>query len=128
MENGACKIGAGHKSRRGRRPCLGGEEGWDRADLSNNGAVGGPRGSAGWLGPALTWAVMEAWERGSAPVMSQERQAAGPPGLRARPGSYQLVSAGGAGALLGDTHAEAGQAAVRVAGACRKWWAGTGCR
>lgn len=69
------------------------------------------------MGPALTWAVMEAWEQGSAPAMSQERQAADPPGLRAHPGSYQLASVGGAGALLGDTHAEAGQAAVRVAGA-----------
>ena len=40
-----------------------------------------------------------------------------PPGLRARPGSYQLASVGGAGALLGDAHAEAGQAAIGVAGA-----------
>lgn len=82
------------------------------------GQWGGPGGERrGWLGPALMWAVIEAWEQGSAPVMSQERQAAGPPGLRARPGSYQLASVGGAGTLLGDAHAEAGQAAVGVAGA-----------
>lgn len=55
------------------------------------GGLEGERG--GVAGTCATWAVMEAWERGSAPVMSQERQAAGP-GLRARPGSYQLASVG----------------------------------
>lgn len=32
-------------------------------------------------------------------------------------GSYQVAGVGGAGALLGDAHAEAGQAAIGVAGA-----------
>lgn len=33
-----------------------------------------------------------------------------------RAGSYQVSGVGGAGALLGDAHAEAGQAAIGVAG------------
>lgn len=38
------------------------------------------------------------------------------PGLGQHRGSYQVAGVGGAGALLGDTHAEAGQAALGVAG------------
>lgn len=33
------------------------------------------------------------------------------------PGSYQVAAVGGAGTLLGDAHAEAGQATIGVAGA-----------
>lgn len=38
------------------------------------------------------------------------------PGLGQHRGSYQVAGVGGAGTLLGDTHAEAGQAALGVPG------------
>lgn len=47
---------------------------------------------------------------------ARARQVAGS-GAGVRAGSYQVSGVGGAGALLGDAHAEAGQAAVGVADA-----------